>query len=74
MTNELCLNGFSAVTENEMMEMDGGSWEAAVANLGAVAACVAVCLAPEVTVPVMVASIIAEACFGAAAIGEATHP
>ena len=25
MTDELCLNGFSVVTENEMKEIDGGS-------------------------------------------------
>ncbi|OJF76800.1 MAG: hypothetical protein BKP49_04325 [Treponema sp. CETP13] len=26
MTNELCINGFSAVSEDEMMVIDGGGW------------------------------------------------
>ena len=26
MENKLCVNGFSAVSEKEMMEVDGGGW------------------------------------------------
>ena len=35
MTNELCINGFSAVSEDEMMAIDGGGfWATTLGNAG----------------------------------------
>lgn len=77
MKNELMINGFSAVSKKEMLEVDGGGiWAGIVATIGAIAGGIISVACPPaggLTVAFFITSVTAGATGGSAVGGIIEH-